>query len=62
MRDGLDERMEVRHSQENPCAGTYTLMVPEDRDAAWPLHNVKATGIAMAPGTYRVRFERVGDS
>lgn len=59
---GLDERLEVRHSQEGPCVGAYTLLVPEDREASRPLRLVRMEGVALAKGTYRMRVERVGDA
>lgn len=60
--DGVDARMEVRSTQRNPCNGTYTLLVPEDREEARPLTLIRATGVALAKGTYRVRVERVADA
>lgn len=59
---GLDEECEVRHSQESPCNGTYTVAVPRDREAARPLSSVRLNGVALAKGTYRVKFERIGDA
>lgn len=62
MTDDIDLRLMMRHSQENPCNGTYTLLVPEDRDEADPLRIVRLEGMALRGGTYRVRFERIADA
>lgn len=59
---GLDEECEVRHSQASPCNGAYTLVLPRDREAARPLASIRLNGVALARGTYRVRFERIGDA
>lgn len=62
MTDSIDVRLVMRHSQESPCNGAYTILVPEDRQDARPLTLIRATGVALARGTYRLRIERVGDA
>ena len=58
---GLDAECRLTHSQDNPCSGTYSLLVPEDRDEAG-FRLVRVAGVALAKGTYRVHVERVGDA
>ena len=62
MTESVDAVCRMAHSQDNPCSGTYSLLVPEDREGARPLRLVRVTGVALGKGTYRVRFERVGDA
>lgn len=62
MRDDVDVECRVTSSQESPCAGTYTILVPEDRDGARPLRLVRLDGMALGRAVYRVRFERIGDA
>lgn len=58
MTDSLDATCEVLFSQESPCTGVYTIVVPVDRDST-PMRQVRVTGIALERGTYRVTMERV---
>lgn len=58
----VDVVCRMTHSQDNPCSGTYSLLVPEDREDARPLRLVRVMGVALGKGTYRVRFERIADA
>lgn len=57
---GFEGTMDVRTTQESPCAGTYTILVPTDRDAT-PVRTLRVAGAALRAGTYLVRIERADD-
>lgn len=61
MTESIEATCRVTHSQDNPCSGSYSLLVPNDRDEAG-FRIVRVSGVALEGGTYRVRFERVGDA
>lgn len=60
MTDSVEATCMVLFSQESPCTGVYTIIVPEDREST-PVRQVRVTGLALERGTYRVTMERVGD-
>lgn len=60
MTDSVQALCEVLFSQESPCTGVYTILVPGDRASA-PVRQVRVTGLALERGTYLVTMERVAD-